>query len=169
MDKQEFLLLIPAIVFGVAIVDLLKIFQHRKGYYELIAWGLYLLLSISWLWYETYEKLGTVIINRWGYFAIIIQAILYAIVASIITPEQRDTDTKRYFMSIKKSFFIVLSIIAAYLIFFQYVVYNDQHIVWMRLVAIALFLGCAFINKTWLRVGTLTFFTTIKIYLIVTL
>ena len=48
MSKEEFLLIIPAVVFGIAVVDLNKIFNHKKGYYELIGWGLYLLLAICW-------------------------------------------------------------------------------------------------------------------------
>jgi hypothetical protein len=169
MDKQEYLLLIPAIVFGVAIVDLLKIFSHKKGYYELIGWGVYLLVAICWLWYETFDKLDTVIVAKAGYFMIIVQAILYYSAASILSPEEKDVDTKLYFMSIKKSFFLLLTLIALTLIFMQFVVYNDEHIVWIRFVAIALFLGCAFVENAWLRNGVLIFLGTIKIYLIMTL
>ena len=169
MEKQEFLLLVPAIVFGAAIVDLLKVFQSRKGYYELIGWGAYMLLAISWLWYETFDKLDTVIVNKSGYFLIIIQAILYAAAAHTITPEEKDIDTKEYFLSIKKSFFIILTLIVGLLLFFQYAVYDDQHIAWIRMLAIPLFLSCAFIDNAWLRNGVLLFFCVIKFYTIFTL
>ena len=49
MDKQEYLLLIPGLLFALAIIDLDKIFAHRKAYYELVGWGLYLILAICWL------------------------------------------------------------------------------------------------------------------------
>ena len=39
MEKQEFFLLLPAIVYGVAIIDLLKVFSHEKNYWEMVAWG----------------------------------------------------------------------------------------------------------------------------------
>ena len=169
MDKQEFLLLIPAIVFGAAIVDLLKIFQRKRGYYELMGWGIYLLLAISWLWYETFDKLDTVIVNKGGYYLIIIQAILYAAAAHTITPEEKDIDTKEYFLSIKKSFFITLTLIVGLLLFFQYAVYDDGHISWARLIAIPLFLSCAFIDNAWLRNTVLVFFSVLKLYIIFTL
>ena len=57
MEKQEFLLLIPAIIYGVAIVDLLKIFQHKIRYWELIAWGLLLMVLVINIWIELYQKL----------------------------------------------------------------------------------------------------------------
>jgi hypothetical protein len=78
-------------------------------------------------------------------------------------------DTKLYFMSIKKSFFLLLTLIALTLIFMQFVVYNDEHIVWIRFVAIVLLLGCAFVENVWLRNGVLIFLGAIKIYLIMTL
>ena len=35
MQKQEFFLLIPAIIYGVALIDLLKVFGNNKIYWEL--------------------------------------------------------------------------------------------------------------------------------------
>ena len=49
MDKQEFFLLIPAIIYGVAIVDLLKIFGHKKNYIEMMGWGIYLMMPVIFL------------------------------------------------------------------------------------------------------------------------
>ena len=169
MSKEEFLLIIPAVVFGIAVVDLNKIFKHKKGYYELIGWGLYLLLAICWLWYETYEKLGTFVDQKWGYFLLIIQAVLYSRAAAIITPEEKDIDTKNYYMAIKKPFFLILASIAALLIFYQLAFYDDGHILWVRFLAIPLLIGCAFIDNAWLRNGVLIFYSVTKIYLIATI
>ena len=60
MEKQEFLLLIPAIIFGVAIVDLLKLFSHKKTYFELVGWGVFLMLAIISVWMRLFEKLEVV-------------------------------------------------------------------------------------------------------------
>ncbi len=57
MDKQEFLPLIPGIVYGVAIVNLLKIVQHKVNYWEEVFWGVLLLTTIINHWMELYKKL----------------------------------------------------------------------------------------------------------------
>ena len=46
MDKEEFFLLIPGIIYGVAIVDLLKVFSHKKNYFEMVGWAVLYLLAI---------------------------------------------------------------------------------------------------------------------------
>jgi hypothetical protein len=37
VEKQEFFLLMPAIIYGVALIDLLKVFGDKKIYWELLA------------------------------------------------------------------------------------------------------------------------------------
>jgi len=112
MEKQEFLLLIPAVVFGVAIVDLLKLFSHKKSYFELVGWGIFLMLSIVSTWMRLFEKLDVVSSSNLLFLLIIAQAMLFARAANIITPEEKHEDTKAYFFSILKPFFILVAVIA---------------------------------------------------------
>ena len=76
MDRQEFFLLIPAILYGVSIVDLLKIFTHKKNYIEMVGWGLFMMLAVIYTWIDLFNKLPIVTSNNLNYFLIIIQAIL---------------------------------------------------------------------------------------------
>ena len=78
MDKQEFLLLIPAIIYGVAIVDLLKIFSHRKNYFEVVGWGVFVLMLVVFSWMELYQKLELITGDNLSFFLIIIQSILFS-------------------------------------------------------------------------------------------
>ena len=151
MEKQEFFLLIPAIIYGVAIVDLLKIFQHKKNYWEVITWGLLLLIIIINTWIELYQKLGTLLDSNVNFFIIIAQAMLYAQAAGVITPEEKDTDTREYFFDVKKTFFLILAVVTAWNLLVQYVVFDDHREPWIRPTGIILSLICAYVDRIWVR------------------
>ena len=150
MDKQEFLLLIPGIIYGVAIVDLLKVGQHKKNYWEIVFWGVMLLITIINNWIDLYQKLEILVDNNINFFLIIGQAMVYAQAANVITPDDKDSDTKEYFFKIRKTFFLIIvgSILVNLLL--QFVVFDD-HKFWLRITGIPLILVCAFIDKIWLR------------------
>ena len=157
MDKQEFFLLIPAIIYGVAIVDLLKIFQHKKNYWEILAWGILLLIIVVNVWTELYQKLGSLVDNNLNFFVIITQAIFYALSVSIITPEEVHTDTKEYFFSVKRNFFLILAATTFFNIVVQLLVFDDQRAAWIRPTGIVLLLICAYVDKIWVRTSILVF------------
>jgi len=144
MEKQEFLLLIPGIIYGVAIVDLLKIVQHKRNYWILV------LISIINHWIELYQKLGTLVDSNFNFFLIIGQAMIYAQAANIITPGEQDSDTKAYFFKIRKKFFLILVGVILANMLLQFVVFDD-HRTWIRVIGLPLFLACAYIDKLWVR------------------
>lgn len=152
MDKQEYFLLIPAIIYGVAIVDLLKIFSHRKNYFEMVGWGVFYLMAIIILWMDLYNILAEISENSLSFVLIIVQAILYARGAGLITPEEKDEDTEAYFMSIKKSFFLLMALIVICNLVIQTMVHDDRTPIWFRLIMAGLALILAFWDKKWFRV-----------------
>jgi len=156
MEKQEFLLLIPAIIYGVAIVDLLKIFNHKKNYIEMVGWGLYVMTGLIFSWIELFNKLERITGDNISFFLIIFQSVLFARAAALITPEEADTNTKEYFMDIRKKFFWLLSIIAMYGMMMRYFVYDDHVVLWMRPLMIAIYLVTGYSNNFWVRATTLT-------------
>lgn len=155
MEKQEFFLLIPAIIYGVAIVDLLKIFSHKKNYIEMVGWGIFVMTGLIFAWIELFNKLDTITGNNLSFFSIIIQAVLFARISALITPEEKDTETKEYFFSIRKVFFWLLTIVAVYGMFMRYFIYDDHAPLWMRPLVIGIYLICAYSNKYWLRITLL--------------
>ena len=76
MEKQEFFLLMPAIIYGVALVDLLKIFKGRKPYWEVVAWGGLFMIYIIIVWLELWDKLDIVATDKWFFILAILKAIL---------------------------------------------------------------------------------------------
>lgn len=167
MEKQEFLLLIPAIIFGVAIVDLLKLFGHKKTYFELVGWGVFLMLAIIAVWMRLFEKLEVVSSSNLLFLLIIGQAMFYARAANIITPEEKHEDTKAYFFSIQKSFFLLLAVIAIFNMLMQYFVYNDHQSEWVRPLGIALSLICAFSKNVWVRSSIMVFYLVMAVLVLI--
>ncbi len=168
MGRQEFFLLIPAIIYGVAIVDLLKIFYHKKNYIEIVGWGIFIMMTVIFAWIELFNKFTAVTSNNLSYFLIIGQAIFYAKIASLITPEAKDVDTKAYFMSVRKTLFLLISTIALYGIFLQYFLYKDSTPAWVRAIGIVIFLITGYSNKYWVRLSMLGIALTINILRIFT-
>ena len=150
MDKQEFLLLIPGIIYGVAIVDLLKIVQHKYNYWEVIFWGVMLLITIIKHWIDLYQKLEVLVDNNINFFLIIGQAMVYAQAANVITPDHKDSDTKEYFFRIRNAFFLIIVGSIVLNIILQFVVFDDHKLL-IRITGIPLMLACAFIDRIWLR------------------
>lgn len=155
MDKQEFFLLIPAIIYGVALVDLLKVYKTKKTYWEAVAWGTVMMGYIIITWLELFEKLDMVATNKWYYIVMIGKAIIVAQLASIITPEEKHLDAKDYFLSIKQSFFLLIAALTIFNVLLQEFYYDDHRPFAIRLSIITLTLTCAFFNKIWIRTATL--------------
>ena len=155
MEKQEFFLLMPAIIYGVALVDLLKVFKGRKTYWEVVAWGSVFMVYIVIIWLELWAKLDIVATDKWFFILTILKAILLAQIAGIITPEEKDTNTKNYFLSVRVKFFLMVSALVIFNIFLQEFFYNDHRPWFIRGSILALSLSCVFINKSWIRIATL--------------
>lgn len=168
MSKQEFFLLIPAIIYGVAIVDLLKVFGHRKNYIEIMGWGIYVMLAVIYSWTELYFKLELITNNTINFYLVIIQAIILAMLARLITPEEKDIDTKVYFFNVRKSFFILASVSVVYNVLLSNFMYHDRLPLWIRLLGVVLYLVVAFSNKFWLRITILAFVLTLTLLIIFT-
>ncbi len=156
MDKIEFLLIIPAIIYGVAIVDLLKIFSHKKNYFELVGWGVFCLTAIVISWSEIYNKVDLIKNDNISFYVLIIQSIIVARIAAVITPEEKHINTKKYFMGIKRNFFLLLALSAFINLLSQYFVFNDHSPIYIRPILILIMLSCAYYDKVWYRTTILS-------------
>ena len=167
MDKQEFFLLIPAIIYGVALVDLLKVFKNKKTYWEVVAWGSLMMLFVIITWLELFAKLDMVAANKWYYVLMIGKAIIVAQIAAIITPEEKHMNTKDYFISIKQGFFLLIAALTIFNFVLQEFYYDDHRSLTIRLSITALALASAFFNKMWIRAATLIIITAILIQILI--
>jgi len=156
MDKLEFLIIIPAIIYGVAIVDLLKIFNHKKSYFELVGWGIFILLAIVISWSEIFGKAESIVRSNVSFYVLVLQSIIVARVAAVITPEERHINTKKYFMQVKRSFFLLLALSAFVNLISQYFVYDDHAPIILRPLLILSMFACAYYDKVWFRTTILS-------------
>ena len=107
MSKPEFILLIPGIVYGVALVDLLKIFRHKQTYWEVVGWGIALFFNLIVSWFGLYDKLEIISSNIVYFTVYLISPLLFAQSVFVLTPEEADTDTRKYFFANQRTFFII--------------------------------------------------------------
>lgn len=110
------------------------------------------MVTIISVWIDLYQKLDSIVDNNLNFFVIIVQAILYAQTSAVLTPEDSDLDGKKYFMDNKRTFFLLIAATALMAIIVQFVVFQD-HRTWVPLIAIPLFIICAFYDKLWYRVA----------------
>ena len=151
MERQEFFLLIPAIIIGVAVVELLKIFSHKKSYSEVVAWGCFIMFYIIIIWLELYAQLEDIANNKWFFVLIIIQSIILSRIAAIITPEEKDADTKSYFMSVRVPFYLLTTLLGVYNVLLHTLVFDCHQPLVFSVIGIILLLSCAIFDKPWLR------------------
>lgn len=151
MSKSEFILLIPGIIYGVAMVDLLKIFRHSKRYWESVAWGIAMFLNLIVSWFELYDKLEIISSNIALFTAYIISPLIFAQAVFVLTPEEEHTDTKAYFLKAQHLFFIL---ILSYILVntgLSYFIETDGSFSWMRPLLSVLFIIPIIWKKFWLR------------------
>jgi hypothetical protein len=158
MDKSEFILIIPGIIYGVAMVDLLKIFRHSNKYWEGVAWGIAMFLNLIVSWFGLYDKIEIISANI-GYFTIyIISPLLFAQAVFVLTPEEEHTDTKAYFIKTHQLFFILLLCYVALNSFLSFFLDFTGIFEWMRYALILPFIGAIILNKQWIRVLLLSLY-----------
>ena len=150
MSKQEFVLLIPAIIYGVAIVDLLKTFR-LKVYWEIAAWGIYMLMAAIILALTLYGQLDTMASDNKALILVVVQAILFSKAASIITPEESDLDTKSYYHKNYKFFIAMVISVFAFAWLNEFVIYDDRSNTYVRPFGLVLAGVSVFWDNKWYR------------------
>lgn len=163
MLKQEFILLIPGIIYGVAIVDLLKLFRTRV-YPELLGWGIFSLLSIVQSWLMLFYKLDKIATSNLDFLIIVVHSILMAKAIALLTPEEADKDTKEYFLQIVKPFAKILIAIILFNLVIQFTIYNDNAAIWYRLSGVLWCFLLIYSKKAWLRYIVLVVFLMSSLY-----
>ncbi len=151
MSKSEFILLIPGIIYGVAMVDLLKIFRHSNRYWESVAWGIAMFLNLIVSWFGLYDKLEIISSNIALFTAYIISPLLFAQAVFVLTPEEEHTDTKVYFLKAQHLFFILIFSYILVNMGLSYFIETSGAFEWMRPLLLALFLTAIVWKKFWSR------------------
>jgi hypothetical protein len=110
------------------------------------------MVNIIIIWLELWTKLDLVANDKWFFILTIFKAILLAQIAASITPEEKDTNTKNYFLSVRVQFFLMVSALVIFNIFLREFFYDDHRPWAIRITILSLSLACVFFNKVWVRV-----------------
>ena len=167
MDKSEFILLIPAIIYGVAMVDLLKIFWHNNKYWEGVAWGIAMFLNLIVSWFGLYDKLETISSNILYFTAYIVSPLIFAQAVFVLTPEEEHTDTKAYFLKAQKPFFSLMLLYVVINILLSFIIAENNPFGFMRVVVIFPFIAVIIWPKLWTRAILLATYYIFALYIFV--
>ncbi len=150
MEKQEFLFLIPGIIYGSAIFDLLSIGRAKKLYWESVLWVILLFFSVVVILFSLYEDLNIITSSIINYSIFLASPILFAQACFLLSSADKEADLKVYFLNNRKKFFIVMFSLEVVNIMISYLGIN-QAIPIISLVGLALLLLNVFFDKIYLR------------------
>jgi hypothetical protein len=151
MSKSEFILLIPGIIYGVAMVDLLKIFRHSNRYWESVAWGIAMFLNLIVSWFGLYDKLEVISSNIALFTAYIISPLIFAQAVFVLTPEEEHSDTRAYFIKAQPLFYILILSYVVMNIILSFFLQQGGVFDWMRLILVPLFTVAIIWKNIWTR------------------
>jgi len=106
MSKSEFLLLIPGLIYGVGVVDLIKI-TFRIHYWEIYAWATILFMVLILQWYSFYNNIDQAVEDKLLFSLMMLSPLVFTRGCYLLTPTE-GSDTKEYFLKQRKAFFINL-------------------------------------------------------------
>lgn len=150
MQNSEFLLFIPGVIYGVGVVDLLKIFRN-KMYWEIIAWGIVLFLILIVQWFTLFERLSAIEMDIGLFTLLLLGPLAYTMTCTILTPEEDDrADTRAYFFKVRRKFFSWIIGFIMVNTFLQFII-SDDGLAFLRLVLLPFLIGCVVINNIWMR------------------
>lgn len=105
MSKTEFLILIPGVLYGIGLADLLKL-SFKKYYFEAYLWGLIMLMVLVLHWFDLFENIGSITDHRGKFLLSLVVPLLYTTTCYNLTP---DDESKVYFMDNRKKLFLLLA------------------------------------------------------------
>ena len=73
----------------------------------MVAWGVLMITYVIIIWQELFVKLSLVANEVFFFTFSVVKAIVLSQIAYSLTPEEKDKDTKQYFLSVRKRFFLL--------------------------------------------------------------
>jgi hypothetical protein len=163
MDSVKILLLIPGLIYGVGLVDLLKVFKPNT-YWEIRVMAILLFLTLIINWFLYADRISATSLTLGIYTLTMVSPLLFTRACNVLTPDINQQDTKSHFFNVRKSFFLILGIHTLVNIFLQFIIYEDGLNIF-RVIAILLLFACAYFDKLWVRTIMMVTFMAIFIYI----
>ncbi|MEP2024073.1 MAG: hypothetical protein ABJH98_00490 [Reichenbachiella sp.] len=159
MEPQEYFAILPLLVYGIAIAELVSpwriFFEDKKPFIPFILTGIMMLEVAFYNFYQFFSQLENTYQSYFIFLTYLFSPLIFLMAAHVYTPESKaDLDIRDYFNKRFKLLMILLSIFVAshFVVDFEF---GLKLIV--RLVFIAVMLTAAFTRWVWL-VYVLLFF-----------
>lgn len=165
MSKSEFLLLIPGLIYGVGLVELMRIL-NRKMYWEIIAWSLVMFFSLIVQWFGLYDRLEFLTLDIGIFTLLLINPLLFTRTCHSLTPNEDVVDTEMYFKNERPLFFVLLALSLTSSLVLQYILLDDG-LGKFRIIGLPLVIACIFIHEKWIRVVAFLFFLAMGAFIFV--
>ena len=156
MDQQEFMFLIPGVIYGIAIFDLLSIIRSNKIYWESLLWVLLLFFCIVSILFNLFPKLEAITSNIRIYTLFLFSPILFAHSCFLLTPKEENSDLKHQFHQNRKAFFLSASGVITVGLILNYIGIKSS-MIYLNIIGLSLFLLNVFIDKLPLRLAAAVF------------
>ena len=152
MDPAEYLAIVPLLIYGIGITDLLgqwKRFFNEKNRFPLYIIYTIILTEVAIYNVVIYIDLVNVLPEQtyFNYLSFLLPPILFLLVVNIFTPDE-GSETEEYFNRNVRLMFILISLFVASHFLYEF---DEKH--WqgyMRIIIIVLLLSAAIFRKRWL-------------------
>ncbi|MCB0480580.1 MAG: hypothetical protein KDC83_04065 [Flavobacteriales bacterium] len=150
MGKDEFLFLIPGVLYGIGIFDLLSLVRNKENYWENLLWATVMFFTLIALLFDFYEDLGKLTSNILYYTLFIFSPLFFVQSCYLISPDEKERDMKAHFDSNRRHFFISMTGVVLVNVLIQLLVTNKFHLVQSILIVSSFSLN-VFFDKLYLR------------------
>ncbi len=150
MAQKEYYLILPLLLYGLGITDLVNSWRSflkpDQRYLPYTLTSLLLLDTAFWNFFQLYDWIQEDHFRNYlTYMRILAAPLLFLLVVAVFTPEEGTASVKEYFHQQLRT----VSLLLALFIFVHFLLDPDEFI-WQRLGAITLLLTTAAFRKVWL-------------------
>lgn len=156
MSKIEFLLLIPGILYGIGLVDLVKL-TFKKHYFEIYLWAFVMISVLVIQWFSLYNNIAVAENSPGIFLVMLIVPLSFAQVCFMLTPDD-NSDSREYWDKNKRGFFISVTILIVLNAFLQFLYPESDSRTFARLIILPFILIAAYWDNRIYRMALIAIF-----------
>lgn len=105
MSKDEFLFLIPGVIYGMVVFDLISLLRSKKYYWESLFWGALMFFELLTIVYHLFDDLVLLTSNLGYYTLFIFSPLLFVQGSFSLTPKDENENMELRFSQKRQAFF----------------------------------------------------------------
>ena len=156
MNLTIYMSVIPGIVYGMALVELIRIYRHKSSYWETNLLGVFLFIAIITNRYQLFPVVDEMFGNMVIFTLYMLSPMVFLQACYMLTPDGDEEDAKVHFDRRRKAFFLCLTLFVAGNVLIE-TFFEPQGMLVLRIIGIGLFAGNILLNSIKLRVVTYLF------------